>query len=345
VTALVDEIVAGLAAGGEVVDSGAFTIDRAHALRKLEQYQLREPALAAARFVEAAGLLGGSVRVVASPWGLQFLLHRVYLSRAEAQDLLLYAVERGRSPRSRAIGELAVGMLAADRNARRFPTLTSTDTEGPYRVTHEADHTPVLVPLDDVWRPTSIEIVRFLLPLPLHYRDPGDLPELELLRVLTLWSTTNVFVDDVQVSLGLPRHLLVPRALSEPGVRGVVGLRGPYLRAGAPAFARYALGHRSTLHLLSNGIHIQALELPAVPSAVCAVLDLADLRKDVAHEHVVRDASFEAQLEWLRERFVEYGAWLDEQFASDDTAAPRGYSPARIRDIGSALKRLRRLSI
>jgi hypothetical protein len=328
-----DEIVAGLTAGGEVVAAGGFTLDRAHALRKLEQYQMRDPALAVARLVEAAALLGGSLRAFASPWGLQFLLHRVYLSRREAEDLLLHALEPGRSLRSRALGELAVGLLAAARDARRV-TFTSCDTEGAYRLAFADDHTATITPLPEPWRPTSVDIVRFLLPLPLHYRKPEELRELDVLRVLAHWSTADVFIADERVSLGLPRQYLARREVHDTGVRGVIGLRHPKEQTRVDAFARYSNANACTLHLLSNGIHIEAFALPGVPSAIGLALDLQDLNKDVAHEHVVRDATFEARLQWLCDRLVDYGAWLDAQRPTLPS-----YGPARLDRIVAALQR------
>ena len=332
-----DEIVAGLSAGGQVVAAGGFTLDRAHALRKLEKYQMRDPALAVARFVEAASLLGGSLRAFASPWGLQFLLHRVYLSRREAEDLLLHALEPGRSPRSRALAELAVGLLAAPRDARRV-TFTSCDTEGAYRLSFADDHTATITSLPEPWRPTSIDIVRFLLPLPLEYRKPEELRELEVLRVLAHWSTADMFIADERVGLGLPMQYLARRELRATGVLGVIGLRHPKEQTRTDAYARYSNANTCTLHVLSNGIHIEAFALPNVPSAIGLAIDVQDVNKDVAHEHVVRDARFEARLDWLRAQLVEYGAWLDAQRPTLPS-----YGPARLAQIVESLRRLERI--
>lgn len=334
---------AGLAAGGEVVETGGFTMDRAHALAKLEGFQLRDPALAVARVLEATHLLRGTMRAMTTPWGFQLLLHRVYLSRRECSDLMLHALDPGASRRSRALHELAVGMLASRRAARRPPLFTSTDTEGCYRARFGADHTAVIEPVDEPWRPTSIAVARFLLPLPTWFREPGDVAELDLLRLLAHWSSSPVFVDDRQVNVGLPLHVLQRRALEGDGIRGVVGLRHPDDHGPLdPAFSRYRFGTRSTLHVLSNGVHIQAVELPAVPPAVVGVIDLQALTKDASHERIVADARFATVLDGYRDQLLEYGVWLAER-AEGQARAP-GYSPERLRRIGAALSRLPSIS-
>lgn len=366
-----EEIVAGLRAGGEMADTGYFTLDHEAARQKLDEFQLADTAACLARLVEMAGRLGGAVTVLPSHHGISVMLHRVHLSRWEAEGAMMVGLVVPRTEREAALRDLSLAMRAMAARARGAIHLVSNDGKGTYRCAFEGVARGKVTALSGGVRVTTVHLPLRRLALPLRWANPWRGEEVTRLRERVRWARTDVAYGQKPLSFGLPTHLeatvhdriddadavmgvdwafLEPRRgdaptsvfdpqLSEEGAAASVGVQR--WRASAEAdlaalYRRYAsLEDGGTLHVLVRGVHLERLPLPHLPAGVVAVLDVSDAQRDLAAARIQRDDRFDHRVDELqRDAVTRLRARIDERLealASDGRASRRERALARVK--------------
>lgn len=291
-----EALVAGFEAEGELVDEGAFTIDREAALAKLRSFQLAEPQAFLLAWVEAAVLAKvDAVRITSVGTRLCVELGR----RALAPELLtglLEGLADFRKPEgvdantARVLELLAIGCLAASGLAGRNLLVESFDEAGEGGALEiDAEH-----PFGR-WIAVS--------------GDPGlrakvDVEHgeaLDLLRERCRISRVPILLDEEKISNEPDRAVV-----SEAGRAGLViafcrlrAIRGSTLPYGAAARTLEA-EDPARVTLICNGVRMASVELQGAAPGFFAIVDL-DLPRDLSRDKLRESPELEALLAELRE--------------------------------------------
>lgn len=334
-------ILADLEAGGELVDTGGFTIDSQQARRKLREFLLADPHAWVLLLIEAA-VLGGaeSVRVDIEGGNITIDLGPLCLGVGELENLFAAAFftdtrshagsERNRR---RALQKLAHACNAALRLDLHALEITARDGQG-------GAHRLRLSPKDDRGLIEQIEEV----PSSTFVRsDCGELarltvqepPECELIRRHCVFSPVPIELAGRRISKGLQYALhveLSPDELSlSPRARQVTNIELDGQRIGC-AGMRYSGKLPAEVTILTNGVLAERFVLgdaqrPAAPD-FGAIVNV-DLERDLGHNKLLRNPEFER---------VMAAIW-----AVHDRIAPAGFGApvSSHRVIGGGLEQFR----
>jgi hypothetical protein len=297
-------LLADLEAGGELIDTGGFTIDSQQARRKLRDYQLADPHAYVLLLVEAA-VLGGAnpVKVEITAGQVHVELGPISFAATELEQLFAATFQdqdTAQGPernRRRALQKLAYACNAALRLDPQMIDIIADDGQG-------GGHHLRLTPTDDRGQlerigPTVGVRVR-ITENALTDMTVAEPPERELIRRRCAFSSVPIQLDGERVSKGMEFALhveLTPDDLSfSPRARKVtaIELEGHAGRAGhriGSAGMRYSGKQPAEVTILTNGVLAERFVLgdaqrPAAPD-FGAIVDV-DLGKDLGQNKIVR---------------------------------------------------------
>ncbi|MGH1341942.1 MAG: hypothetical protein ACRBN8_10350 [Nannocystales bacterium] len=282
------DILAELAAGGEVEAHGGFSIDKEKAREKMRQFQLSDPRQYVLMLVQAAVHQGATLiefQIDASDMEAWF--DGEGYSKADLDDLFVSMF--GDRPQSnlRSRQELAIGLNGALALNPRWVRVSSHHAEtssslqlrpGGGAVESAQD----CAPRDE--RGTRVHVKqRFRPGLALRFVDNlrGTIAEEAILKERVRYAELPVILDGGRISWGLRLGSVVGRVDVEgEGIRGFCG----FLVEHDPPPA--------TLEVLNAGVWLATHPLPSFPAGFVAMVDSIALRKDVSQSDVVRDDAY-----------------------------------------------------
>lgn len=289
-------LLAELEAGGELIDTGGFTIDTVDARRKLRDHLLADPHAYVLLLVEAAVIgVAQRVRVETEGGEVRVGIGSARFAASELEQLfaaVFIDVDVGdvdERNRRRALQLVAYACNAALRLEPREIEITTPDGRGGghrLRLTAE-DERGKLEPLDREITQTSVRVA--------HQGSR----ERELVRERCVFSSIPIELDGQRVSKNMQYALhveLAPDELSfSPRGRSFTAIELDGRRIGT-AGMRYAGKLPAEVTILTNGVLAERFVLGdeqrrAAPD-FGAVVDV-DLRKDLGQNKVVRGPEFE----------------------------------------------------
>lgn len=296
-------LLAELESGGELVDTGAFTIDSQQARRKLREYLLADPHAYVLLLIEAA-VLGGAnpVDVEVAGGNIVIGLGPIHLAAVELEQLFAAVFgdpstsEGPERNRRRALQKLAYACNAALRLEPRAIDIIADDGHG-------GGHQLRLTPADDrgqLLRIGPVSGVEVRIDehglMDLSAQEPR---ECELIRRHCEFSSVPIQLDGKRVSKGLEFALhveLVPDDLSfSPRARQITTIELDGRRIGC-AGMRYSGKQPAQVTILTNGVLAERFvlgdtERPAAPD-FGAIVDV-DLDKDLGQNKLLRGPEFD----------------------------------------------------
>jgi hypothetical protein len=289
----IDELIARLAAEGELEGTGGFTLDPAVALAKLREHQLRDPTLFVLCWVRAAVLLGATqidIEIDADDVYLRF--DGEPLSEADFEHLWAAAVGGRGSAHAQACRELALGIngvfcWGAKLVAVRCGSLqVELDRAFTMKRSQLAEPSPRNV--IHAKRPLGWELVRRR-----RLDQRGELPEEQLLVGACAYADAAIVLEGQRLN---PDWIepLAPWSrvdIDDDERRGVLILRA---------------GERSQLHVLKAGVQVATVELPY--PHVEAVVDDRLLPLDLSQEKPVEGERWASLLERVAQ--ARWQAWF-----------------------------------
>lgn len=326
-------LIAELQAQGEVDSDGLFTLDRDQARRKLQLFQLTNPARYVLELVQAAVLKGAS-RLFFSRRFAELHLHfdGEPFTLADFDHLYGALFLRASEPHAQARRHLALGLCTAMALATAQVRIESGDAKRGAFLELRPGAPDRFGPQARTYSRSSIYMtyicVRYRMRLQLLTRfltdRRGRSPEEALLRARCAHAPVRIFFDTTLITQGLVLPELAPKLEFEyediRGVLGQVSLPKPDVD---PAVLPKELLQPTELRLLRNGVWVDTQHPEELLPGFQALVDCPSLRQDISHEHVVRDEQHErvvkvvlgAQLSWLGAR---YGEVLAQSPASSD---------------------------
>lgn len=297
------QLIARLQAQGEVDAHGAFTLDREQARRKIQSFQLTNPARYVLELVQAAVLKGAQ--------NLEFSLTSTELHlRCDGEPftlidfehlygaLLLRASEQsGRARRHLALGlctALAIdpALVRVESGSRAGGVFLELRKDAPDRLGSLPPEPPrAAFPTTHIWvrhRVGTQMLGRFL-----SHRK-GRLPEEELLRQHCVYAPLRISLDDERLSkpLTLP-GVTKQYPFSHENIHGALGLM-----ASAPVrWSESAVAAFDTmpteLRLIKNSVWVETVRPELLLPGYQALADCSLLRQDISHERVVQDEQYQ----------------------------------------------------
>jgi hypothetical protein len=296
-------LLAELESGGELIDTGAFTIDSQQARRKLREYLLADPHAYVLLLIEAA-VLGGAnpVNVELTAGQIRVDLGPISLAAVELEQLFAAvfcdpsAAEGPERNRRRALQKLAYACNAALRLEPRAIDIIADDGQG-------GGHHLRLTPDDDrgqLERTGPVTGVRIRISENgLTDISTAEPRERELIRRHCAFSSVPIQLDGERVSNGLQFALhveLSPDELSfSPRARQITAIELDGHRIGY-AGMRYSGKQPAQVTILTNGVLAERFvlgdaERPAAPD-FGAIVDV-DLHKDLGQNKILRGPEFD----------------------------------------------------
>jgi hypothetical protein len=282
--AKVDQLIASLAADGEVESKGEFTLDREKAKVKMRQFQLAEPDRYVLLLVQAA-ILKGAENIVfdIDTDDMRMSFDGEPFSAADVDELYtsLFGGKRDRTIRARR--ELAMALNAAMGLNPRYVVLESGDGERGIRLELRPEQEDVVEAVDGMAAGTRIHVKdQFRAGLLIRFvRDlRGEILEEKRLREHCKWASVAITLDGELISQRVP----LARAIGRVELRGkdATGV------AGFEPDGEW----RARVQVLNNGVWLAEHELPEFPPGFRAVVDGTELEKDVSQTDVVRNAAY-----------------------------------------------------
>ncbi len=296
------QLIARLQAQGEVDAHGAFTLDREQARRKIQSFQLVNPARYVLELVQAAVLKGAQ--------SLEFSLTSTELHlRCDGEPftltdfehlygaLLLRASEQsGRARRHLALGlctALAVdpALVRVESGSRAGAVFLELRKDAPDRLGPlPSEPQRAAFPTTHIWvrhRVGAQMLGRFL-----SHRK-GRLPEEELLRHHCVYAPLRISLDDERISkpLKLP-GVKQQYPFSHENIHGALGLlTSAPLRWSESAVASFDT-MPTELRLIKNSVWVDTVRPELLLPGYQALADCSLLRQDISHEHVVQDEQY-----------------------------------------------------
>jgi hypothetical protein len=291
-----DELIARLAAEGELDSAGSFTLDPAAALEKLREFQLRDPTRFVLSWVRAATLLGATridIEIDADDVWVRF--DGEILCAADFEALWTSVVGRRGSARLRACRELALGIngaftweakavevrsgelqVAFDRSFAMSNSKISTAT-GPRNSIH-------------VKRPFGWDLIRRRT---LDQR--GELPEELILAQACALGAVPIYLEGklLNPASEVPNDVWLRIVIDDEERRGWLRLRP---------------GQRSQLRVLSAGVEVALVDLPFGAGWVEALVDDPLLPLDLSQEKPVDGERWQALIGCVSR--ARWGAWF-----------------------------------
>jgi hypothetical protein len=296
-------LLAELESGGELIDTGAFTIDSLQARRKLREFLLADPHAYVLLLIEAA-VLGGAnpVNIETASGQIRIGLGPIRLAGEELEQLFAAVFgdpSAARGPerhRRRALQKLAYACNAALRLEPRAIDIIADDGRG-------GGHHLRLTPADDrgqlerVGPVTSVQVCIAENGLTdLSIQEPR---ECELIRRHCAFSSVPIQLDGKRISKGMEFALhveLSPDDLSfSPRARQITAIELDGHRIGS-AGMRYSGKQPAQVTILTNGVLAERFvlgdtERPAAPD-FGAIVDV-DLDKDLGQNKLLRGPEFD----------------------------------------------------
>jgi hypothetical protein len=290
-----DELIARLAAEGELDSTGSFTLDPAAAIEKLREFALRDPTRFVLSWVRAATLLRASridIEIDADDVWLRF--DGEVLGAADFEMLWSSVVGRRGSARLRACRELALGINGAFTWEARSVEVHS----GELQITFDrsfAMSSSIATPSQPsnsvhAKRPIGWELVRRRM---LDAR--GELPEELVLAQACAFASVPIYLEGkpLNPSPDERRDAWLRVAIDDEERRGWLWLRP---------------GERSQLRVLVAGVEVALVELPFGAGRVEAIVDDPLLPLDLSQEKVVEGERWQALLDCVSR--ARWGAWF-----------------------------------
>lgn len=291
-----DELIARLAAEGELDSAGSFTLDPAAALEKLREFQLRDPTRFVLSWVRAATLLGASridIEIDADDVWLRF--DGETLGSADFEALWTSVVGQRGSARVRACRELALGINGAFTWEAKSVEVRSGDRIVGFDRSFAMSSAQVSTPTDPrnsihAKRPIGWDLVRRRM---LDRR--GELPEELMLVNACAFGAVPIYLEgDLLNPAPSELHNAWLRVAIDDGERrGWLWLRR---------------GERSQLRVLVAGVEVALVELPFGADRVEAIVDDPLLPLDLSQEKAVEGERWKALLECVSR--ARWGAWF-----------------------------------
>jgi hypothetical protein len=290
-----DELIARLAAEGELDSTGSFTLDPAAAIEKLREFQLRDPTRFVLSWVRAATLLGASridIEIDADDVWLRF--DGELLGAADFETLWSSVVGRRGSARLRACRELALGINGAYTWEARAVEVRSGELQiafdRSFAMTSSTATPSNSTQSIHAKRPIGWDLVRRRM---LDAR--GELPEELILAQACAFGSVPIYLEGKQLN-PMPderRDAWLRVAIDEDDRRGWLWLRP---------------GERSQLRVLVAGVEVALVELPFGAGRVEALVDDPLLPLDLSQEKVVEAERWRALLDCVSR--ARWGAWF-----------------------------------
>lgn len=296
-------LLAELESGGELIDTGAFTIDSQQARRKLREFLLADPHAYVLLLIEAA-VLGGAnpVNVHVAAGQIRIDLGPITLAAEELEQLFAAVfcdpstAEGPERNRRRALQKLAYACNAALRLEPRAIDILADDGRG-------GGHHLRLTPTDDRGQ---LERIGPVIGVQVRIAENGltdisiqEPRECELVRQRCAFSSVPIQLDGKRISNGLEFALhveLTPDDLSfSPRARQVTAIELDGHRIGT-AGMRYSGKQPAQVTILTNGVLAERFvlgdtERPAAPD-FGAIVDV-DLGKDLGQNKILRGPEFD----------------------------------------------------
>jgi hypothetical protein len=291
-----DELIARLAAEGELDSTGSFTIDPAAALEKLREFQLRDPTRFVLSWVRAATLLGASridIEIDADDVWVRF--DGEALSTADFEALWSSVVGRRGSARVRACRELALGINGAFTWEAKSVDVRSGELQVGFDRSFAMSNSRVSTPAGPrnsihAKRPIGWDLVRRRM-----LDGRGELPEELLLAHACALGAVPIYLEGKRLNPEReePSDVWLRIAIDDDERRGWLRLRP---------------GERSQLRVLVAGVEVALVELPFGAGWVDALVDDPLLPLDLSQEKPVEDERWQALLDCVSR--ARWWAWF-----------------------------------
>lgn len=283
-----EDILAQLAAGGEIEAHGGFSIDKEKAREKMRQFQLSDPRQYVLMLVQAAVHQGAThIEFQIDADDMEVWFDGEGYSKSDLDDLFVSMFGDRAASNLRSRQELAVGLNGALALNPRWVRVWS----------HRAEETtslqlrPGAASLDpaEACPPreeggTRVHVKqRFRPGLALRFIKnlKGTIAEEAILRERVRYAELPIILDGGRISSGLRLGSVAGRIdIEEGGVHGCCG----FLVETEPPLA--------TLEVLNAGVWLARHPLPDFPAGFVAMVDSPALRKDVSQTDVVRDEAY-----------------------------------------------------
>jgi hypothetical protein len=290
-----DELIARLAAEGELDSVGSFTLDPTTALEKLREFQLRDPTRFVLSWVRAAVLLGASridIEIDADDVWLRF--DGETLQAADFEALWSSVVGRRGSARVRACRELALGINGAFTWEARSVEVISGELQVGFD-REFAMTTSTVAPTSPAncvhaKRPIGWDLVsRRLLDA------TGELPEELLLTHACAHAAVPIYLEGrlLNPKPDERRDAWLRVAIDDDERRGWLWLRP---------------GERSQLRVLVSGVEVGLVDLPFGSGNIEAVVDDPLLPLDLSQEKAVEGERWQSL--WACVSRARWAAWF-----------------------------------
>lgn len=291
-----DELIARLAAEGELDSAGSFTLDPAAALEKLREFQLRDPTRFVLSWVRAATLLGASridIDIDADDVWLRF--DGELLGTADFEALWTSVVGRRGSARVRACRELALGINGAFTWEAKAVEVRSGTLQVSFDRSFAMSSSQVSAtnePRNSIHakRPIGWDLVRRR-----RLDARGQLPEELVLAHACAFGAVPIYLEG---------RLLNP----EPDEPSDVWLRIAIDDDERRGWLRLRPGQRSQLRVLVAGVEVALVELPFGGGCVDALVDDPSLPLDLSQEKPVEGERWQALLDGVAR--ARWAAWF-----------------------------------
>ncbi len=287
-----EDILALLAAEGEIEATGGFSIDKAKAREKMRQFQLSDPRQYVLMLVQAAVHQGAThIEFQIDADDMEVWFDGEGYSKADLDDLFVSMFgDRGQS-NLRSRQELAIALNGAlALNPRWVKVWSHRGQEAAslqLRPGPESLDAAKACPLRDE-RGTTVHVKqRFRPGLALRFVKnlQGTIAEEAILKERVRYAELPIILDGGRISSGLRLGTVAGRIDVEgQGMRGFCG----FLVEHDPPLA--------TLEVLNAGVWLATHPLPSFPAGFVAMVDSHALRKDVSQTDVVRDDAYTAVL-------------------------------------------------
>lgn len=289
------DILALLAAEGEVEAHGGFSIDKEKAREKMRQFQLSDPRQYVLMLVQAAVHQGAThIEFQIDADDMEVWFDGEGYSKSDLDDLFVSMFGDRAASNLRSRQELAIGLNGALALNPRWVRVWSHRAEEATSLqlrpgAASLELAQACPPREG--RGTRVHVKqRFRPGLALRFINnlKGTIAEEAILRERVRYAELPIILDGGRISSGLRLGSVAGRIdIDEDGVHGCCG----FLVEPDPPLA--------TLEVLNAGVWLASHPLPDFPDGFVAMVDSPALRKDVSQTDVVRDEAYGEVLERL----------------------------------------------
>jgi hypothetical protein len=282
-------LVAQLEAGAAFVDAGSFTLDAHEAREKLAAYQLAEPERLVLLLVEAAHLLPNCTDVTFTIDGssTKVVFQGVELTHDELRGCFdpMFIDVAGLDP------EPARAMRGRQCLALALNTALGLSDSHVEMTSMRAGGSSVHAVFDGDDRMQTHEepgtCLTTALVVDVHSRQLRDTQQ-QLLRRDARYATIPVYVNATRVDVGPSADLLAPVEIRDAAsqVVGRLGWCAAQARRGSGGIA-----------FVANGVVVETEQSDELPIGSLALVEAADLQRDLSHAKLQRDAAFRQRVE------------------------------------------------